>query len=162
MILFSVSADVWEDSHAGLHPDQPKQQLPDFSSGGSPPLQVRSFFMWLFSSAQMKESLSVYPCMFSGVLQARRGRKSCWPAFQGSAVTRSRTTNRERSSAAAATSPSFTSSASLCCVPSWWGNPNPQIFPEYPESLCPDQKLISHLILYLDHQPICCRHHGQL
>lgn len=46
MLTFSSArlhlSDIWEDSDAGLHSDQQKQQLPDISSGCSPPLQVRS------------------------------------------------------------------------------------------------------------------------
>lgn len=39
--FFSLS-DLWKDRNAGLHSDQQEQQLPDFSSGCSPPLSVSS------------------------------------------------------------------------------------------------------------------------
>lgn len=57
--------------------------------------------------------------MFTGVQQVRHGRRSCWQVSQVNAVTQSQTTNQERSLAAAAILPLFTSSASSCCVLSW-------------------------------------------
>lgn len=57
--------------------------------------------------------------LVTGVPQVRRGRRSCWPVSQGNAVTQRPTTSQEKSLAAAATSPSFISSASSCCVHFW-------------------------------------------
>lgn len=61
--------DVWEDSHAGLHSDQQEQQLPNISSGRSPPLQVRcssSSSSSIYSSSAFY--LSSYSSFFSSSL----------------------------------------------------------------------------------------------
>lgn len=56
-----------------------------------------------------------------GVPPGRRGRTSCWPACQGRSAPQSRSpaTAQKGRHPVAAASPSSTSSASTCSVPSW-------------------------------------------
>lgn len=66
-------------------------------------------------------TLGVYMHVYlSDVQQARPGRRSCWRACSASRVRRDRPTRTARPARTAAASlPSFTLSASTCCVPFW-------------------------------------------
>lgn len=65
-------------------------------------------------------SVQMHVCL-SGVQQVKPGRRSCWPARPiGLARKDQPTRPTSPPKTVAATLPSFTLSASICCVPFWW------------------------------------------